>query len=93
MPFAHRNFFTVWNGWIILCYYKGQDFIVCFSLLKEGPSLRRSNFTCEIVFRVVSLSQLHFELFDVLFYFSLEELVLGSRNTSPFTKPFSAPGG
>ena len=35
----------VWNCWIVLCFYKGQDFIVCFSMLEEGPFTSSLNFT------------------------------------------------
>ena len=33
---AHKDFFKVWNCWIVFWHYKGEDSIVCFSLL-EGP--------------------------------------------------------
>ena len=39
------DFFKVWNCWIVLCFYKGQDFIACFSLLEEGPFTSSLNFT------------------------------------------------
>ena len=39
------DFFKVWNCWIVLCFYKGQAFIVCFSLLEEGPLTFSLNFT------------------------------------------------
>ena len=26
----------VWNCWLVLCSYKGQDSTICFSLLEEG---------------------------------------------------------
>ena len=41
------DFFKEWNCWILLCYYKGEDFIACFSLLEEGPFTSSLNFTSE----------------------------------------------
>ena len=40
---ADKDFYKVWNCWIVLCY-KGQKSIVCSSLLEEG-----SSFTSESV--------------------------------------------
>ena len=45
------------------------------------------------LFRVVSLSQVCFELSNVLFEFIFEKVVQGSRNVPSLTKPFFAPGG
>ena len=42
------DFFKVWNCWIVLCFYKGQDFIACFSLLEEGPFTSSLNSLLEV---------------------------------------------
>ena len=41
---AHKYFYRVWNFRIVLWYYKGQDSIVCFSLLEGSFTLLKFHF-------------------------------------------------